>query len=117
MSTPALLALDTSGLDLAGDTRVLDDTGKADTGVSDTAGAVVDLGTYEFQGTTDLCPADWNMDLIFNTSDFIAYLGDYNAVDGGGTYTHQDPDIADPIGVLNTADVVAFLGDFTTGCP
>lgn len=63
------------------------------------------------------CIADWNSDSVFNTADFVAYLNDYNAVDGGGTFTFGDPDIADPVGVLNTADFVEFLNLYTDGCP
>ena len=62
------------------------------------------------------CDADWNQDSVFNTSDFVAYLNDFNAVMGGGSFTYQDPDIGAPIGVLNTADFVAYLNLFSTGC-
>ncbi len=63
-----------------------------------------------------LCSTDWNANGIGDTSDFIAYLNDFNDAMGGGSPTYADPDIAEPFGVLNTADFVEFLNRFTLGC-
>ncbi len=63
------------------------------------------------------CIADWNGDGNVLTSDFVAYLNDYNAVRTGGTPVYGDPDIAAPDGTLNTADFLAFLNAYTSGCP
>ncbi len=63
------------------------------------------------------CVADWNGDSMVDTSDFVAYLNDFTAVQAGNPFVFGDPDIAFPIGVLNTADFVTFLNIFTTGCP
>ncbi len=62
------------------------------------------------------CPADWNKDDLHNTNDFLAYLNDYNAVQGGGTPTFNVPDLAPPLGVLNTADFLLFLNIYNEGC-
>ena len=59
--------------------------------------------------------ANWNLDDVYNTSDFLAYLNDYNAVLGGGSFVNQDPDIAPPLGALNTADFIAYLNRYS-GC-
>ena len=63
------------------------------------------------------CDADWNQDSVFNTSDFVAYLNDFNTALAGGDPTYANPDIREPYGVLNTADFVEYLNRFTTGCP
>lgn len=86
-------------------------------------GAYVDIGQFNIGSQVvgiafgpEPCPADWNNDAVFNTSDFVAYLNDFNAVMSGGSPTYADPDIAPPIGVLNTADFVAYLNAFSDGC-
>ncbi len=63
------------------------------------------------------CIADWNRDAIENTSDFVAYLNDFNAVLNGQSPTFGNPDLAQPFGVYNTADFVAFLNEYVAGCP
>ncbi len=72
-------------------------------------------------GTADACEddclADWNGDGSVLTSDFIAYLNDYNTVLGGGTPVYGDPDLTAPIGVVNTSDFLAYLNAYVTGCP
>lgn len=92
-------------------------------GQPDASTTVLSGGSYELRGgfwhaaVPEPCTADWNGNNIVNTSDFVAYLNDFNAVQGGGSFTYNDPDIAPPIGVLNTADFVAYLNAYNTGCP
>ncbi len=73
--------------------------------------------TFELLSIDYTCPADFNEDGQLLSTDFLAYLNDYNAVRNGGAPTYNDPDIAEPFGVVNSADVLAFLNLFTTGCP
>jgi len=110
--TPALTAIDASDLDFLHNTRVLDDTGAADTGVPEGAG-VVDMGALEFQGTSDgrCSPADLaepRGELDF--SDVLTFLEAF-------ADKSVDADLAQEFGVLDFSDVFAFLETFGDGCP
>jgi hypothetical protein len=91
-------------VDLDLEARRVDDTGMADSGNG--SGAIVDIGAYEFQGTTCVGDADGNG--VVDTRDVLAYLllwaaGDITAdVNGDGQ--------------VNTQDVLAFLNAWTAGC-
>ncbi len=110
--TPALTATDLSDLDNARNTRVLDDTGAVDTGIAQGA-RVVDMGAFEFQGTSDgRCnPADLaDPRGLLNFDDVLAFL---EAFANKGV----DADLDVDFGVLDFTDVFAFLTFFGDGCP
>lgn len=91
-------------LDLDLNPRRLDDSGTDDTGNG--SGALVDIGAYEFQGTT--CVGDYDGNTIVDIRDVLAFLNAWNAgesaadIDGNGT--------------VDTRDVIAFLNAWTIGC-
>ena len=94
--------------DVAGDPRFHDDSGTPDTGVpgGDGGSQVVDMGAYEFQGTS--CYADFNGDGVTNTQDVLAFL---NAWTAGDPYADCNGD-----GSVNTLDVLCFLNSWAAGC-
>jgi hypothetical protein len=95
--------------DLAGNNRYHNDAGVADTGVSGGAGgaSVVDIGAYEFQGTSPHCAADFDNSGGLEVADIFAFLnawfsGDPSAdVNGGG---------------LSVQDVFDYLNLWFAGC-
>ena len=100
--------------DINGDPRYVDDTGTPDTGVSNGADPIVDMGAAEFQGTTPGGGCN-EADLaepfgVLDFTDVIAFLTAYGAMD-------PDADIAPPFGVYDFSDVLAFLGAYGAGCP
>ena len=62
------------------------------------------------------CTADWNGNGITNTSDFIAFLNDFNLAQAGNPTVYGNPDLAFPYGVINTSDFIAFLNAYNSGC-
>ncbi len=100
--------------DLNGDPRVLDDTGTPDTGIG--GPPVVDMGAYEFQGTTVDCHGDIADDFGFIGPDGMVSFGDFLALLGligpcpGGT-PGCTGDIADDFGFIGPDGMVSF-GDF-----
>ncbi len=105
----------------------------------ESGGTVIATGDFNYDGVQDLatssdrgstndriyvlfnsCPpcslADWTSDDIIQTNDFVAYLNDFSAVLGGGSWTVRDPDVAIPFGVTNTADFVGYLNAYNAGC-
>ncbi|MEO1535010.1 MAG: GC-type dockerin domain-anchored protein, partial [Planctomycetota bacterium] len=86
-------------LDLAGAERWVDDLG--------IAGDNVDIGAYEFQGTT--CLADVNQDGVADPADFNAWVAAYN---DGSPLADQNRD-----GVVNPADFNAWVRNLNAGCP
>ena len=115
-NSPAIDAGDTNTVidtqDLDGNPRVLDDTGVADTGIG--GPPTIDLGAYEFQGTSSPLPC--------NTADIAPPLGTLDIDDVLaflGAFAVGDPaaDLAPPIGSFDIDDVLTFLGAFAAGCP
>ncbi|MEZ6243525.1 MAG: right-handed parallel beta-helix repeat-containing protein [Phycisphaerales bacterium] len=115
-NTPLLESFDGDEYDILLQERVLDDTGTADTGVAGSSGDVVDMGAFEFQGTSGpepvVCgPADMADPLgVLDYSDvlyFITAFGEQNPV----------ADLAEPFGAYDFSDVFAYLQMFGSGCP
>ncbi|HZW08733.1 MAG TPA: GC-type dockerin domain-anchored protein, partial [Phycisphaerales bacterium] len=91
-------------LDLDLNPRRLDDPGMDDTGNG--AGALVDIGAYEFQSTT--CVGDYDGNTIVDIRDVLAFLNAWNAGESAA-------DI-DGNGAVDTRDVIAFLNAWAAGC-
>ena len=89
--------------------------GQHDAGQPLTGGEYVLTGGF-WADVPDRCLADWNGDSLLNTGDFLAYLNDYNAVRSGVSPSYDDPDLAEPFGVVNTSDFVAYLNAYGSGC-
>ena len=97
-------------LDVAGQPRFRDDTGVADTGIANDARAIVDIGAFEFQGTTPRdCPADTNGDGIVSPADFNAWILAFNSMSPA---CDQNGD-----GLCTPADFNAWILNFNAGCP
>ncbi len=97
--------------DLDGDPRFHDDTGTPDTGNPDGSNPIVDLGAYEFQGTT--CLPDINGDGVVNVLDLIDLLLCFGqpAVPGCvGEDINED-------GTVNVLDLIDLLVQFVRTCP
>ncbi|MEL7483901.1 MAG: choice-of-anchor Q domain-containing protein, partial [Planctomycetota bacterium] len=86
-------------VDLDGNPRLADDPG--------IPGNNVDIGAYEFQGTT--CLADVNQDGVADPADFNAWVAAYN---DGSPLADQNRD-----GVVNPADFNAWVRNLNAGCP
>jgi len=54
------------------------------------------------------CTADWNVDGVVNTLDFLAYLNDWTAGKGAADLNAD--------GVVNTQDFLVFLNEWVAGC-
>ena len=91
-------------LDLDLNPRRLDDTGTSDSGVGNAP--FVDLGAYEFQGTS--CVGDFDGNGVVDTRDVIFFLGAWAA-------GNPSADI-DGNGVIDSRDVLAFLNAWAQGC-
>ncbi len=96
--------------------RVLDDTGVVDTGVVGAIGATVDMGAFEFQGTSEPEPCDpcSHADMaephgLLNFDDVLSFLA---------AFSLEDPsaDMAPDFGVIDFSDVLEFLVLFSEGC-
>ena len=80
----------------------MDDTGTLDTGVPDPPlyPQHVDMGAYEFQGTSGIpCPADFDDDGDVDTADMLFLLAAWGTPDGD----------VDGDGDTGTADLLALL--------
>lgn len=94
-----------SNLDAAGAPRVADDPGMPNIGVG--AGGAMDIGAYEFQGTS--CRADHDGDGGAGLSDIFAYLADWFALRADADFDRDRQ--------TGVADIFAFLTAWFAGCP
>jgi fibronectin-binding autotransporter adhesin len=97
--------------DLAGNPRFLDDTGTPDTGVPGFGypNAVIDMGAFEFQGTSpNICLADTNNDGILTPTDFTAWI---NAFNNNLPECDQNGD-----GNCTPTDFTAWIANYNAGC-
>jgi hypothetical protein len=106
----SFITLDTFDLDNDGDTtepipfdadgnpRIADDVG--------TPGSAVDIGAYEFQGTS--CLADVNNDGMVSPTDFTAWINAYNNL---RPEADQNRD-----GIVSPTDFTAWIANFNAGC-
>lgn len=98
--------------DLAGASRFLNDTGRPDVGVG--PAPVVDIGAYEFTGTSPPpppCNGDVNHDLFVNGADLSVLLSQFGSsvVPGNGADVNSD-------GFVNGADLSVILANFGISC-
>ncbi|GAB5497559.1 MAG: hypothetical protein Phyf2KO_26390 [Phycisphaerales bacterium] len=101
--------ISSSGLDVNGDPRFADDTGTADSGISNGVDPVVDIGAAEFQGTTPSdCVADVNNDGMLTPTDFTAWI---NAFNNNLPECDQNSD-----GSCTPTDFTAWIANFNAGC-
>lgn len=98
---PELLA----GGDLLGQDRVHDDPGTPNIGIG--AGGALDLGAYEFHGTS--CRADHDGDGAVGVADIFDYLLDWFAQRAEADFD-RDRSVA-------VADIFGFLAAWFAGCP
>lgn len=96
--------------DLDGNARFFDDPGMPNHGNAPAGGAVVDMGAYEFQGST--CFGDLTGDNQINLADLSVLLGNYGTA-GGATYADGD---LDGNGAVNLADLGELLGRYGDSC-
>ncbi len=80
-----------------------------DFGTPNPAGATVDVGAFEFPGTS--CLGDLTFDGLVNTSDLTVFLGGFGT---SGVLPVTGDFNSD--GAVNTADLVALLGVFGQNC-
>jgi predicted outer membrane repeat protein len=95
-------------MDVEGNARCRDDSGAPDTGLG--FSPVIDIGAYEFQGTT--CYADCDASGGLNVLDFNCFLNSFGA---GSPRANCDNSSTPP--VLNVLDFTCFINRFTAGCP
>jgi len=98
--------------DLVGNLRFLNDSGRPDVGVG--PGPVVDMGAYEFMGTSPPpppCDGDVNDDLFVNGADLSVLLSQFgmSVTTGSGADVNSD-------GVVNGADLSVLLANFGSKC-
>ncbi len=96
--------------DAAGLPRFVDDTGMPDAGPG--PGPVVDMGAYEFQGTSCYPNCDKNRlngSSVLNVNDYICFQTRFAL---GATYADCDNN-----DVLNVSDFICFQTQFALGCP
>lgn len=101
--------------DLDGQPRFHEDTGMPTRGISGGAGGnnVVDLGAFEFQGTTCYANCDNSTaEPILNVEDFTCFINRFAA---GDPYANCDGSTTEPI--LNVEDFTCFINAFVQGCP
>ncbi len=116
-NTPVLEGVKGEEFDIDLNDRVLDDTGTVDTGVAGLSGYVVDMGAYEFQGTSEPEPVLGCNDAdlaepydVLDYSDVSAFLVAFANAD-------DMADMAPDYGVMDYSDVLMFLQTFAEGCP
>jgi hypothetical protein len=110
LALPAGVAVDLDDLP-----RFRDDPGMPDRGVPGGAGgsAIVDLGAFEFQGTSCYGNCDGStIPPILNVADFACFINRYAE---GDPYANCDGSTMPPI--LNVEDFTCFINAFAAGCP
>ncbi|MGP1273339.1 MAG: GC-type dockerin domain-anchored protein [Phycisphaerales bacterium] len=95
-------SIEPGALDLDGNPRAADDAG-----IPNAAGFTLDLGAYEFQGTS--CLADVNGDGVLDPADFTAWRAEYDA---GGALADQNRS-----GAIDPGDFAAWVAKYRAGCP
>ncbi len=111
--SPAIDAGDTTqdlsetGLDVNGNPRRSDDPDTPDTGVSDGADPVIDIGAAEVQGPD--CVADTNGDGMLSPADFNGWIIAFNTQSPA---CDQNGD-----GLCTPADFNGWIINFNNGCP
>ena len=93
-----------------GNPRLRDDSGTPDSGVG--PAPVVDMGVYEFQGTS--CYADCEIGTgapVLDAADFACFIARFRA---GLPYANCDESTRPP--VLNVRDFMCFMNRFAAGC-
>jgi hypothetical protein len=93
--------------DLGGDPRFADDLGTDDTGIG--MAPVIDMGAYEFQGTTAQCVADFTGDGELDFFDVSVFLQLFGSQDPDADFTGD--------GEWDFFDISVFLQAFGAGCP
>ncbi|MHC4588818.1 MAG: choice-of-anchor Q domain-containing protein, partial [Planctomycetota bacterium] len=88
--------------DLDGNRRFHDDPGTPDTGNPDGINPIVDMGAYEFQGTSCPCDCETPPDGTVDVGDFLALLAQWG---NPGTCDCEDP----PDGTVDVGDFLAIL--------
>jgi predicted outer membrane repeat protein len=94
--------------DADGNWRRRDDPGTPDTGLG--FAPIVDIGAYEFHGTT--CYADCDASGGLNVLDFNCFLTSFTA---GSPRANCDNSSTPP--TLNVLDFTCFINHYTAGCP
>jgi hypothetical protein len=95
--------------DLFGQPRIVDDPGMPNNGPH----APVDIGAFEFQGTTCYANCDGSAAApVLNVSDFACFLGAFATA---SPYANCDGSTSTPR--LNILDFNCFLQRFNAGCP
>jgi C1A family cysteine protease len=97
--------------DLDGSPRFADDPGMPDQGNPPGGEPFVDMGAYEFQGTT--CMGDLDGDNDVDLGDLSALLANYGMTSGA---VYADGDL-DGNGTVDLADLGALLGLYGQTCP
>jgi hypothetical protein len=98
-------------MDLNGQERFLDDAGMPDSGSG--TGPLIDLGAFEFQGTTCYANCDGSTTPPqLNVSDYVCFL---NRFMQGDPLANCDGSSQEPR--LTVADFSCFISRFTAGCP
>ncbi|MCA9274325.1 MAG: right-handed parallel beta-helix repeat-containing protein [Phycisphaerales bacterium] len=96
----------TGPLDLDGNPRFVDAPGMPNLYPGTTVGGPIDLGPYEFQGTS--CWADVNLDGALSPADFSAWVAAFNA---NNVRADQNRD-----GDVTPADFSAWVANYNAGC-
>ena len=101
------LAVPPGVTDLDGNPRFADDPCTDDTGVGDGVHPLVDLGAFEFQGSSR--PGDVDGDCVVGIIDLLALLGNWGACPG---LPEPCPADLDGDGVVGITDFLLLLGDW-----
>jgi hypothetical protein len=97
--------------DLDGNPRFVDDPGTPDSGNPPDGQPIVDMGAYEFQGSS--CFGDLDGDSDIDLSDLSILLANYGMT-SGASYASGDLDGDEDV---DLADLAALLGIYGTICP
>jgi predicted outer membrane repeat protein len=101
-------------LDLDGNPRLQDDPGTPDTGIAPAGVAVVDIGAYEFQGSSCEADCDWSTGPgVLDVFDFLCFQNAFVAADPYAC----DCDTSTGVGVCDIKDFLCFQSAFVAGCP